>query len=473
MVDPKVQLVSEKIAAAKKIRDAATDEQPLTDEQVAQIKTLSDDVATLKREIEANEQHTAALATLDSTSEWLREPARRVSDPPEPGVSPGLGNEPNKPQSVIPATVRRYGTVRSFQGPRAEEKAYRFGKWCQAAAGNQRAIGRCRELGIGMYAATPHKESDNVHGGYLVPPEFDLDMIMLVETYGVIRGAARSVPMTADTKMRRRRTGGLTAYFVSEGGAGTHSKKTWDMVSLTAKDIMVLSTYTQDLSEDATISIGDDLADEIARAFAEKEDSCGFLGDGTSTYGGIVGLCPALKGLSATIANISGLVVGAGNAYSELTLANFNSVVSLLPTYADNPRARWYMHKTFFATVPQALVLAVGGATPADWGTGIVPRLLGYPVTFAQVMPKTEANSQVCALLGDVNLAADFGDRRQMAISFSTDATVDSVSVFETNQVAIRGTERFDINVHDVGNATATAADKAPGPVVGLITAAS
>jgi HK97 family phage major capsid protein len=472
MVTDKVKAVSEKIAEAKKIRDAATAEQPLTDEQVAQIKTLSDDVATLKAGIEADEQHTAALATLDATNDWLREPARRVSDPPDPGVSP-TADPLRKPQSVIPATVRRYGTVRSFTGPNADEKAYRFGTWCNASAGHQRSIQRCRDLGIRFLAATPHKESDNVHGGYLVPPEFDMDMIKLLETYGVFRRLARIVPMTSDTKMRRRRTGGITVYFVSEGGAGTHSKMTHDMVSLTAKDLMGLSTYTQDLSDDATISVGDELMDEISRAFAQKEDSCGLLGDGTSTYGGIVGIAPALKGLSGTIANISGLIVGAGNAYSELTLLNFNSVVALLPTFADTPRARWIMHKSFFANVPQALITAVGGATPSDWAQGIPPKLLGYPVEFAQVMPKVEGNSQVCALLGDVNLCADFGDRRQTSIQFSTDATVDSVSMFETNQVAIRGTERFDINVHDVGNATATAADKTPGPVVGLITAAS
>ena len=215
------------------------------------------------------------------------------------------------------------------------------------------------------------------------------------------------------------------------------------------------------------------LEERCTRGWRQKEDNCGLLGDGTSTYGGMIGIAPALKGLSGTIANIAGLIVGAGNAYSELTLANFNSVVALLPTFADNSRARWIMHKSFFANVPQALVLAVGGATPSDWAQGVPPKLLGYPVEFAQVMPKVEANSQVCCLLGDVNLCADFGDRRQMSIQFSTDATVDSVSMFETNQVAIRGTERFDINVHDVGNATATAADKTPGPVVGLITAAA
>jgi HK97 family phage major capsid protein len=94
-------------------------------------------------------------------------------------------------------------------------------------------------------------------------------------------------------------------------------------------------------------------------------------------------------------------------------------------------------------------------------------RFLGYPVQFAQVLPKAEANSQVCALLGDLALASKFGDRRQ------TTVFLDPYSKTATDQLQIRGTQRIDINVHDVGNASATASARQAGPVVGLITAAS
>jgi HK97 family phage major capsid protein len=82
-------------------------------------------------------------------------------------------------------------------------------------------------------------------------------------------------------------------------------------------------------------------------------------------------------------------------------------------------------------------------------------------------MPSVEANSQVAALLGDLSLAALFGDRRMTTIAMSEHAN------FANDEWAIRGTERYDINVHDVGNADATAANRVAGPMVGLITAAS
>jgi HK97 family phage major capsid protein len=64
---------------------------------------------------------------------------------------------------------------------------------------------------------------------------------------------------------------------------------------------------------------------------------------------------------------------------------------------------------------------------------------------------------------------AMFGDRRGVTVDM-TDSNDDD---FENNLISIRGTERFDINVHDVGNASATASQREAGPIVGLITAAA
>jgi HK97 family phage major capsid protein len=114
------------------------------------------------------------------------------------------------------------------------------------------------------------------------------------------------------------------------------------------------------------------------------------------------------------------------------------------------------------------LELASGGVTAAEVASGSTDgQFLGYPVTISQVMPATEANSQVCALFGNFSLAGSFGDRTGIGVDFSEHATIGGENVFERNQIAVRGIERFDINVHDVGTATDA------GPVVGLITAAS
>jgi HK97 family phage major capsid protein len=321
---------------------------------------------------------------------------------------------------------------------------------------------------MGFSASGGHTESVNELGGALVPAEFESDLIDLRERFGLFRTWARYTPMTSDTKSRPRRRGGLTAYFVGGGQDGTRSKGAWDRVKLVAKKAMVLALYESELNEDSIIDIGDTFAGEIAYAFAKLEDQCGFIGDGTSTYGDIVGVTEKLKGLDITIANIAGLQVASGNAWSEIALTDFNFLVGRLPEYADTPNTAWFCHKAFYHGVMEKLMLAAGGVTAQEVAAGRRnPVFMGYPVRITQAMPKTEANSQVACLFGDLALSAMFGDRRGTTIALSEHAE------FESDELLIRGTERFDINVHDVGNASATAALREAGPMVGLITAAS
>ena len=404
-------------------------------------------------------------ATLDDIRELVRQKREPQIETPKP-TAEELANRQKGTQLAI--ALPRHAALKNFKGEKAAERAYRFGKWVQAGPmKDARAAQFCQDHGIAVTRAL--SEGQNEYGGFLVPEEFGNDLIDLREQYGVFRQFAKVVPMASDTRTDPRRTGGLTAYFVNEGDAITASlDKSWDRVSLTAKKLACLARVSSELNEDSVISLGDDLAGEMAYAFANKEDECGFNGDGTSTYGGIVGVREKIKGLSGTIANIAGLQVGTGNAYSELVLADFEGVVALLPQYADTPNARWFVHRTFYYNVMLKLALAAGGVTKEEIVNGQrIPTFLGYPVAVTQVMPKVEANSQVCAVLGDLALAASLGSRRDVSIAMSEH------SRFGYDQIEFRGTQRFDINVHSVGNASATAGSRVAGPIVGLITAAS
>lgn len=467
-------LIAESIDKAKAIEATAKAEnRDLTDDETDQIAKLGEDVKTARADRDAvkakiEKRRTASSWVTDAEKDLDKPQPRRVANPAG-SIETDAGDEPKR--IVIPAEARRHNP-RNFTGPNAAERAYAFGMFCLAAMNSRKAQKWCSEHGIAIEAAG-HTTTDLGAGSVFVPDQFDNELLRLREQFGLFRQFARQRPMASGTLSYNRRTGGLTAYFVAEQAAGTTSKTTTDQVTLTARDLYVFATMTNQLSEDSVISIGDDLAYEIAYAFANKEDLCGFIGDGTYTYGGITGVCKKLLNLSATRANIAGLVVGSGNAFSELVLGDFEAVVGRLPQYADTPNAAWYCHRAFWANVMQKLMDAGGGNTSGDLAAGAPKMFLGYPVRITQVMPAVDANDQVACLLGDLRLACDFGDRRGMDIAFSQDATVDSRNMFMTNETAIRGHERFDIVVHDVGNQSATAASRVPGPVVGLLTAAS
>ncbi|MCW0295064.1 phage major capsid protein, partial [Klebsiella pneumoniae] len=80
------------------------------------------------------------------------------------------------------------------------------------------------------------------------------------------------------------------------------------------------------------------VADEIALSFAEKEDDCFINGDGTSTYGGIVGILPKLTDGSHT----AGAITAATDVdtFAEVTAADLASLMGALPSYARRG-ARW------------------------------------------------------------------------------------------------------------------------------------
>lgn len=311
------------------------------------------------------------------------------------------------------------------------------------------------------------RETNNTAGGWLVPEEFDTMLIILREQYGVFRKYSYVSTMMSDTKSIPRRKTGLTPYPIGEGVTITESEASWDRVLLVARKWGVLAKYSNELNEDAIINMGDDLAGEIAYAFSKTEDDCGFNGDGTSTYHKIIGVRQRFKLLDANRANIAGLAIAASGSWSTgITLANFNSVVGLLPEYARvRSTPTWFCSQTFFNTVMERLMLASGGVTAAEVAAGRREKtFMGWPVQITQIMPAAYAADDIPVIFGALDLATTFGDRRGMTIAMSEHLN------FAEDEIAIRGTERFDINCHDVGNSTAGGTAAIPGPVVALLT---
>jgi HK97 family phage major capsid protein len=380
--------------------------------------------------------------------------------------------------SVQIARGARAGRLKNFHGENAREQAYRFGMFMLAGP-MARAIGEvnaglllraqefCRTNGIVLSRA--HSESDNETGGFLVPTEFENVMIDLREKFGIFRQFANVVPMTSDSKQRPRRRGGLTAYPIgAKGGTRriTESKKKWDLVELFARKWGVLAKYEDELTEDSVISFADDMAGEIAYAFTIAEDECGFLGDGSGDYHGIVGIGTKLLSLSGTVGNIAGIVVASGNNWDAITRGDLLKLIGRLPQYADTPNARLFCHKTFWSEVLVRIILEAGGTTAAEVEGARVKMFQGYQVEIAQVLPKSSASGQIPLYFGDLAKGAMLGDRRGVTVKLTDSNDTD----FEEDLWTIKGTERFDINVHDVGNASATAADREAGPIVALRT---
>lgn len=304
-------------------------------------------------------------------------------------------------------------------------------------------------------------EGTQAGGGALVPEELASWIIQKLGQYGVFRRDSMTVPIGSDRLQIPAVTSDLTIVCPGEGAEITPSDVAVNQVGLTTRKLCCLTKVSSELEEDSLIALGEILGTSFARSLSKREDLIGFLGDGTSTYFGMTGICGALLAVDPVIANIKSLVVGSGNTYAELTLADFRNVIAALPDDGDE-NAKWYMSKKFYYQVPYALAETAGVTNIFEILSDKKGRsLLGYPVEFVSCMPSTEANSQICALLGDLRLGAILGQRRDMRLDRSGDVH------FTSDQIGFRGTERIAITVYGVGDTTEA------GPICGLITAAS
>lgn len=426
-------LRKKRAAAYEKFAALATKETVLTEDETKTYGDLKKDVTDLDAQIDrAVEAQTLAAR----------------------GATPVDGQGITLPPAVRRASyagLKSYKDFRADNGTtiRAEDQAYRVGQFLLATMFDiPTARQYCADNGIALTRA--QAEGVNSAGGFLVPEEMMASIIVLRETFGVFRREAQVVPMGRDSMNWPRRTAGVTAYFVGEGAAPTESAATWDNVNLVAKKMAALVRMSTEISDDAVINVADWLTGEIAYAFASKEDDCGFNGDGTSTYGGTTGLTQ--KFATAT----AGVYTATGHAtFDVLTATDIEQMRALLPFYAL-PNAKIYCSQYAFALCFERLVAAAGGNTIATLNGEVEYRYLGTPIVISQKLPSTSPTGKVAILYGDLKKAAALGERRQVTIKRSDER------YFDTDQIGIMGTERVDVNVHDVGDTVNV------GPVVAL-----
>lgn len=452
--------IAAKLQRIKAIQSAFEDES-LSDEQKSELKEEFDvTLAEIGNSGNDGEAKTGLYATLAT--------AERV-EAIEADMQATINQPPAHRQEQTPGRKSTIRELRSFKAnlkgynrndQDSLEDAYRAGRWIASCFyGDSASREWCNQNGVGIRAA--QTEGSNSKGGFVVPEELSRAIIDLREQYGVFRQWTRVIPMASDHMVIPRRLSGVTAYALGEGDTVTASDKSWNRVELTAKKWGALVKYSSELAEDAFIDLADDLADEMAYAFANSEDDAAFNGTGASAYNGISGVL-----VKVSDGNHAGSIYTAatGNtAFSTLDLADFEGALGKLPQYAAMRRPAWFISRVGFYASMSRLMNAAGGNNNDDLGAGAGMNFLGLPVVISQVMNTTttaQTDTNIC-FVGDLSLASTLGDRRQF------EASVSEHAYFTTDELGIRGTERVAINIHDLGNASSA------GPVVVLRTPSS
>lgn len=283
----------------------------------------------------------------------------------------------------------------------------------------------------------------NSSGGALVPDEYMAQLIYLTEQKGAARKLANVVRMNSDVGVFKRKTGIAAMTPVGEAAAITAADNSYDNVELVARKWGVLMRFSRELMEDSSLNLADDAASSIAESQAAAEDNAYFLGDGSATYNGVLGLKTGLR---------SGAYVSAtGSGWSAMVPSDFTNLLGVVENVVSG-RLKWAGSRQFFYQVFAKNTVGVatytGGNTTDNIAAGMdMSRgYLGVPYVEAEQMPITTAGSELPSVyLGDFVGHSMLGDRRMLEIVSSDQR------YFDTDEIAIRGTSRFAINIHGDG----------------------
>ncbi len=305
---------------------------------------------------------------------------------------------------------------------------------------------------LGMFKAMT--EGTDSEGGFVVPEEFAAEVNRVVEDFGLVAKLARKFPMRSDTMNVPRLSSSVSVYYPGEATAGTVSQPVFERVVLTAKTLVGLTPFSNELLADANVSVIDLLVELFAEAIAGMLDEQGFAGTG-SPFTGI------MVDNDVTTYFIGNNETGGDTSFDDVTLDDTRALISSVKPWSLQGAA-FYMNRTIWAFL-QTLKGSTSGdyfisaINPVVTGASLTQgfpnanagTLWGYPVYLSDKMPERTTDdgaSTPFIIFGNLKHLY-VGQRQDIAVAISDSATVGGFDLFAQNMSAIRVITRHAVAV--------------------------
>lgn len=328
-----------------------------------------------------------------------------------------------------------------------------------------RAFGRSGDLSgrdkeimevVGRKAQT---EGVATQGGVLVPTEYVNQLMYVAEPFGVARKVANVVNMTSDVQRHPRKTGIATMVPVSENGTIAESQNSYDSVELTAKKFGRIVRITNELFEDATVNVANDVAQSMVEAQQNAEDDCYFNGVGAQATANMIGLAGEVSGSTGALPSAA-YVNSSSATWTSITINDVLANLAGVVENVDQNRLAYVCSRQFYYAVMLRLDVATSQFKPLSGGSLRTPMgmFMGNPVYFSQRMATATGAAAGTALcyFGDFIGGSMIGDRRALTIDQSKEA------FWTSDGIGFRATSRFAVNIHGDGKGSTY------GPIVAL-----
>ena len=264
-------------------------------------------------------------------------------------------------------------------------------------------------------------EGTDADGGYLVPEDFERDIVTALEEENVIRSLAKVITTQHERKIPVA-TGHSTAQWTAENAAYTESNPTFGQKQIDAFKLTDLARVSVELLQDSAFDIEDYLMKEFARAFGIAEEEAFCVGTGTNQPTGIFTANGGTVGVEAASA-------------SAITADELISLVYTLKSpYRRN--AKFLMNDATISAIRKLKDQNGAYLWQPSLQAGQPDRLLGYDLYTSPYVPTMAADA----------LTVAFGDFKNYWIGDRAGRTVQRLNeLYATNgQIGYVATERVD-----------------------------
>lgn len=264
-------------------------------------------------------------------------------------------------------------------------------------------------------------EGTDADGGYLVPEEFERQIVTTLDEANVIRSLAKVITTGSERKIPVAATHSV-AQWTAENAAYTESNPTFGQKQIDAYKLTDLIRVSQELLQDSAFDLESYIADEFARAFGIAEEQAFCVGTGTNQPTGIFTANGGTVGVTAA-------------ATTAITADELISLVYALKSpYRRN--AKFLMNDSTVAAIRKLKDLNGAYMWQPSVQAGQPDRLLGYEIYTSPYVPTIAAGA----------LAVAFGDFQNYWIADRAGRTVQRLNeLYATNgQVGYVATERVD-----------------------------
>lgn len=235
-------------------------------------------------------------------------------------------------------------------------------------------------------------EGDDTAGGFLVPEEFQAEVVRYATESAVIRPRARVFSMARDIlslpKLEQAgegNFGGVDLYWTEEAALKVATEPVFGKITLQVKKLIGLVPTSDELLADSSVNLANYLVSLFGEAIGYEEDYRFINGTGVGQPLGII--------------NTTGINLVARNTSARILVDDIVDMYTNHPAHAD-ANATWLVTKAGMGQLLQLGYESTGGITMfmTNLRDSIAPTIFGHPIVLTEKLP-------TLGLKGDIILA--------------------------------------------------------------------